>query len=430
MVSASAAVALLLGWAGAAPLLLGLLLLVRPSRLGRMAAVVHSVGLLLLLGLVGISFAQAGGEFVEVHFAELLREGEWAWEPVFLVDRLSLTYAALIAVVYVVIARFSLAAMVREPDAPRYWFLVTLFAAAVLGVALAGNLDVLYLGWELVGVTSVMLIAFFRRSVRSNVNSLGALVAYRVGDIFLLAAAVEIHQVFPDARFSNFIADSSLDGALPVGFLLLGATLAKSAQLPLSSWLHRAMEGPAASSGIFYGALSIHLGPYLLLRTSPLWMSHAPIRMAIGVVGVSTALYATLCGRTRPDAKTALAYATMAQVGIIFIEVSLGLHRLAVIHLVAHASMRTWQFLRSSSLIQDFQDNPYFREGVRLARKSGPERRLPTSVERWLYLAASRQFWLDGFLQAFVVRPFFSAFLALGRLEDTILGSDRERRRS
>jgi len=120
------------------------------------------------------------------------------------------------------------------------------------------------------------------------------------------------------------------------------------------NWPARAMEGPTPSSAIFYGALSVHLGPFLLSRFYD-YFSHFPsLLVAVGMIGAASAFYATLVGRTRSDAKTMLAFATISQVGIIFVEIAMGFQNLALFHMVTHASLRTYQFLRSSSLIQDF----------------------------------------------------------------------------
>jgi len=404
------------------PALIGLFVLFGlPSadRQGARLATLHSIVVIAAVAVIRWLWARQPGAAVELVFDPVVRLGEWALRPVILIDRLSLTWGALIAVVYPVIVRFSLPSFDHEPGAPRYWFLVVLCATALLDIAFAGSIDVLYIGWELVGVSSVMLIAFFRSSVRANENSLRALIAYRVGDASILGAAVFIHHGFPDARFIHFAADAALPGATGIAIALWIGSLAKSAQLPMSPWLHRAMEGPAASSGIFYGALSVHLGPFLLLRTAPLWSPHDEVRVLAVVVGLLTAAYASLVERTRCDAKTTLAYATMTQVGVIFVEIGLGLHTLALVHAFAHAGLRTWQFLRSSSLIQDFQDNPLY--GRTDTRPPLPVRLLPTSMQRSLWLAAMRQFWLDGAQQAFVARPVVAVFGAIAAFEDRVL---------
>jgi len=416
---------LTLAWTALTPVFFGAALLFGlrlPEALQQRLAVVHATGLLLAAGALCYLFATGSSPMVEVSTGPLLDTHGYLWRPVLLIDRLSVTYLALVALIFPVIVRFSQPSFHREEGSQRYWFLVSLLACALTVVSLAGNIDVLLVGWELVGVSSVMLISFFRRNPRSAQNSLRALIYYRLCDLGLLGTAMWIHHAFSSSAVSHFAENAAAPTAVGVAFLLLFGTLAKSAQLPMSPWLHRAMEGPAASSAIFYGALSVHLGPLLLLRTSALWMPHLSVRIAMVVIGLATAVFATLVGHTRPDAKTSLAYATMAQLGLMYVEIGLGLHTLALIHLCANAGLRTWQFLRSSSLIQDFQDNPLVGMDVRLHRLPGWGSLLPARLAGPLYLAASRLFWLDSLQWSFIARPFLGFFSRLAAFEDRLLG--------
>jgi NADH-quinone oxidoreductase subunit L len=423
----------ILAWAALTPLLLGAAQFIGfrlPERLVQWLAVAHATGVLFASFALCVAFVAGPSSMVEVSTPPLFVTNDYEWRAVLLIDRLSVTYLALVALIYPVIVRFSRPFFHREEGSQRYWFLVTLLAFALAAVSLAGNVDVLYLGWELVGVSSVMLISFFRRNPRSTQNSLRALIYYRLCDMGILGAAMWIHHAFPSTEFSRFAEDAVVPTALVVAFALLFGTLAKSAQLPMSPWLHRAMEGPAASSAIFYGALSVHLGPLLLLRTSSLWMPHTSVRIVMAWIGLLTAVFATMVGRTRPDAKTSLAYATMAQLGVMYVEIAAGLHTLALVHLCAHAGLRTWQFLRSSSLIQDFQDNPIVGTDVRLRRRSNLERLFPASLRGRLYLAASRLFWLDSSQWSFVARPFLGLFSRIAAIEDRLLGDSPSEQRS
>ncbi|MFN9969155.1 MAG: proton-conducting transporter membrane subunit, partial [Phycisphaerae bacterium] len=115
----------------------------------------------------------------------------------------------------------------------------------------------------------------------------------------------------------------------------------------------RAMEGPTPSSAIFYGAISVHLGAYLLLRAQPAIEASLLAKVAVISVGLGTALVATLVHRASADAKSSLAYASMAQIGFIFAEIGLGLQTLALLHMTGHAAMRTLQFLRAPSMLYD-----------------------------------------------------------------------------
>lgn len=384
----------------------------------------QAVALLIVAAGLCISHVAGDSPARELRLPALLEFHGYQWTPVFLLDRLSLAYVLLVALIYPVVVRFSIPAFHREPGAQRYWFLVSLLALALWLVSLAGNIDVLFVGWELVGVCSVSLIAFFRANPRSTQNSLRTLVYYRICDAGMLFAVVLIHHDLASADFLQFGPGASAASATAIGLLILFSSLAKSAQLPMSPWLHRAMEGPAASSAIFYGALSVHLGPWLLLRTEPLWGEQFVVRAACAIVGVSTAVYGSLVGRTRSDAKTAIAYATMSQLGVMYVEVALGLHEIALAHLWAHAGLRTWQFLRSSSLIQDFQANPLVGADVKLRLRTGVGSALGGSRwERRVYLAAVRQFWLDALEWRMFARPLLSALAGVQWLEARIVGA-------
>ena len=136
-----------------------------------------------------------------------------------------------------------------------------------------------------------------------------------------------------------------------IPFLFLLAALVKSAQFPFSSMLPRAMEGPATSSAIFYGSLSVHMGVFLLLRTFPLWDNLLVFKVVVIIFGMITSLFATLIARVQSSVKTQIAYSSIAQIGIIFIEVALGFHTLAIFHFAGNAFLRTYQLLVSPAVL-------------------------------------------------------------------------------
>jgi NADH-quinone oxidoreductase subunit L len=143
--------------------------------------------------------------------------------------------------------------------------------------------------------------------------------------------------------------------ALAVGSLLLLAAAGKSGMVPFSGWLPRAMEGPTPSSAVFYGALSVHLGTFLLLRVSPLLEVSFPLQVAVILMGLVSAIFGTLASRVQSDVKNALAFASLTQVGIITVEIGLGLRYIALIHMIGHACLRTLQLLRAPSVLRDHQ---------------------------------------------------------------------------
>ena len=193
-----------------------------------------------------------------------------------------------------------------------------------------------------------------------------------------------------------------------VALLFILAAMGKSAQLPVGGWLPRAMEGPTPSSAIFYGGLSVHAGVYLLLRAEPL-LEDAPLACMVLIgVGLFTAVVSTLMGRIQVDIKNSLAYATMTQVGIMFVEIGLHLDTIATVHLVGHACLRTWQLLRSPSVLHELHElrgslDHEFETGHWYERI---EQRLPGNLGRSLYKHALQRFYLESILERMFIRPF------------------------
>ncbi len=201
----------------------------------------------------------------------------------FLVDRLSLGFAALSAAIAGVVSAFSNRYLHRESGYNRYFVLLAMFVTGMLLVALAGNVEVLFIGWEFVGLSSALLVAFFHERPAPVSNALRVLSVYRISDAAMLSAAVLLRHVagtdslsllFGGAGTASTIGLTQANATI-IAVLLIVAVAGKSALLPFSSWLPRAMEGPTPSSAVYYGSLSIHAGCFLLLRSAPL-LEHAP----------------------------------------------------------------------------------------------------------------------------------------------------------
>src|SRR5262249_15596905 len=161
----------------------------------------------------------------------------------------------------------------------RFFVLYSIFVLGMVVASLAGTIETLFTGWELVGLSSALLVAFFQERPAPARNGLWVWTIYRVSHAALLLAAVAMHHLTGGGDFDKLLGSgpwpteySTLPSnqALLVGLLLLLAAAGKSALVPFSGWLPRAMEGPTPSSAVFYGALSVHLGAFLLLRVSPL----------------------------------------------------------------------------------------------------------------------------------------------------------------
>jgi len=249
----------------------------------------------------------------------------------------------------------------REPGFTRFFILLALFGTGMNLMVLADSIDVLFAGWEFVGISSALLIGFFFERRNAIDAALRAYTTYRICDVGLLVASVVIHRAVGSGDFERLFGDDwpaatclvSPGTATVVSLLLVFAALGKTAQVPFSNWLPRAMEGPTPSSAIFYGALSIHAGAYVLLRCEAL-LDAAPVaRAALVVIGLGSALHASLVGRVQTDLKSMLAYASMAQASLILVEIGLGWRVIPLVHVVGHAVLRSLQILRSPSALHD-----------------------------------------------------------------------------
>jgi NAD(P)H-quinone oxidoreductase subunit 5 len=363
--------------------------------------------------------------------ARLLSFGAWsgshesgiAFE--FLVDRLSLGFASLSAAIAGIVSAFSNRYLHRESGYNRYFVLLAMFVTGMMLVALAGNVEVLFIGWEFVGLSSALLVGFFHGRPAPVSNALRVLSVYRISDAAMLTAAVLLrHTAGTDSLSLLFggIRPGSADGltgtsATIIAMLLIVAVAGKSALLPFSGWLPRAMEGPTPSSAVYYGSLSIHAGCFLLLRAAPL-LEHAHVaRILVGGLGAATAIFAALATRVQSDVKSSLAYAALTQVGIIVVEIAVGLYTIAFIHLAGHACFRLLQFLSAPNVLHDLH-------GMEDAIGSRPSRTssylealIPKRVRVLLYLVALERGFLDSILDRVVVEPFVRCANQLTRLD-------------
>lgn len=345
-------------------------------------------------------------------------------------DRLSVPLAGLSFALCGTIAAFAVRYMHREPGYNRFFVLYAVFLLGMVVASLADTIETLFFGWELVGLSSALLVAFFQHRPAPARNGFRVWVVYRVSDAALLLAAVALHHMTGEGDFDRLlgteawprgVAAVAANQALVVGLLLLVAAAGKSALVPFSGWLPRAMEGPTPSSAVFYGALSVHLGAFLLLRCSPLIAASVGLAAAVIALGLATAVFAYLVGSVQTDIKSALSFASLAQVGLIVAEIGLGhwvpfLWYVALVHLLGHACLRTLQFLRAPTLLQDYRglENAI---GERLPRPPGLLAFAPGRVRLRLYRFALARGYLDALLDRFVARPFVRLFTWLDRQE-------------
>ena len=359
--------------------------------------------------------------------------GEWASIPhafhfsvKFVFDRLSVPMAILSFMLSGTIGAFAGKYMHRERGFNRFFMLYALFVLGMVVASLAGTIETLFAGWELVGLASALLVAFFQDRENPARNGLWVWVNYRVSDAALLLAAVAMHHLRGEGDFDKMLGAVSWPEAhalltsrqaLLIGLLLLTAAAGKSALVPFSGWLPRAMEGPTPSSAVFYGALSVHLGAFLLLRIGPIIEQSATLMIIVITLGVGTSLFAYLAGTVQTDIKSALTFASLSQVGLIVAEIGLGWHYLALVHLLGHACLRTLQFVRAPTLLQDYHtlENAI---GSRLPQANAPVGRLfGDRVRLHIYRLALERGHLDSMLIEFIVGPFVRLFRMCDALE-------------
>ncbi len=384
------------------------------ARVAQAALWLGAIGSLAAAGL----FLAGGGEPFEAPLGRWFHSGDYGFELSLRIDALSAASTLLVAVLLLATARFSIAYLHREPGFHRFFLLVLLFGAGMQTLVLAGSYDLLFAGWEIVGLTSVLLVGFFHERTAPVRASTRVLVTYRLTDVGFLFAIVLLHHAAHTTHFGALFDASRSE--LPVTAAALGLLLAamgKSAQAPLGGWLPRAMEGPTASSAVFYGGLSVHAGVFLVIRSWPLFEASLPARVALVVVGASTAITSALSAQVSADAKSALAYATISQVALMFVECGLGFPNVAIAHLLVHSLLRYYQFLRTPSVLQDLIERRAALGAAAPDALAGKWEKLAPRTRRLLHRLAVERFELEAALDRWVLRPLLALATALDALE-------------
>jgi len=371
----------------------------------------------LALAVILWKLASTGDRAVVVMFGNWFAVGDYHFPLVLIADQLSLPFMGLTVVLSGLVGQFSATYLHRERGFPRFFLLLHLFAFGSLIAFAAGSFDLLVAGWEMVGITSVLLIAFFQQRPSPVENGLRVFAVYRACDIGLLVGVFAMHHWWGTASFATGLPQLTGTQDVIVCLLLLLAAAGKAAQVPFSGWLPRAMEGPTPSSAIFYGAISIHAGAYLLLRVQPMLAESRLASILVIVIGVITAIHGTIVGRASADAKTSLAYASLTQVGVVFVEIGIGWTWIAVAHILGHATVRTLQFLRAPSMLHDYHQMHSAMGGELSPTGSRLEDLFPKRAQLWLYRWALDRGHLDTILDRWVINPLMQLSKLFARLD-------------
>ncbi|MGH3441826.1 MAG: NADH-quinone oxidoreductase subunit L [Nitriliruptorales bacterium] len=274
-----------------------------------------------------------------------------------LLDPLSVTMILVVTGVGSLIHLYSIGYMRGDPREQRYFAYLNLFLFSMLVLVLGADLLVLFVGWELVGLCSYLLIGFWFEEWANAVAAKKAMVVNRLGDVSFAIGIFLVFTSFGTLAFPDLLpaAEEVLGGrpelALGIGLLLLGGAVGKSAQIPLYVWLPDAMAGPTPVSALIHAATMVTAGVYMVARLSPVYVASAGALEVVAWIGMATALLAALIAVQQDDIKRVLAYSTISQLGYMFAGVGVAAFGAGVFHLVTHAFFKALLFLAAGSMM-------------------------------------------------------------------------------
>ena len=274
----------------------------------------------------------------------------------FLLDGLSGTMMLLVTGLGLVIQIFSTSYMSGDPRYVKYFVYFNFFVFSMLLLVMSANFLVMFFGWELVGLSSYLLISFWSEKKEAAKAGNKAFVLNRIGDFGFLIALMMILNTYDTFSFKTVFATTLINQPqnldLIVAFLMIGA-FGKSAQFPLFSWLPDAMEGPTPASALIHAATMVTAGVFMLVRISPLLQFSELSSILIISIGLLTALISAFAAINQNDIKKVLAYSTISQLGFMFIAIGAGAYVAAIFHLVTHAFFKALLFLGAGAVIHE-----------------------------------------------------------------------------
>jgi NADH-quinone oxidoreductase subunit L len=334
---------------------------------------------------VGLSFVATLAEWSAATGAGV-HQHLFSWMPGFdfglLLDPLSLIWTLIITGVGFLILFYSIGYMWSDPAIARFFAYMNFFVFAMLTLVLSDNFVGLLMGWGLVGLASYFLIGFWFYKPTAVAAARKAFVINVVGDVAMMFAIFMIFAKIGSLSFEAVFGNvGALDGWLfwICVFLFIGAA-AKSAQIPLHTWLPDAMEGPTPVSALIHAATMVTAGVYLVARCWPLWNASHEAQVLVGTIGGLTALVGAILGMAQWDIKRILAYSTMSQIGYMIMGVGVTAYQAGVAHFFTHAFFKACLFLGAGIVIHKLADEQDIR------RMGGMRSRAPVAF--WAMFAA------------------------------------------
>ena len=340
-------------------------------------------GLLFSIGMV-VAFSSLTGAapFGDHGYGEQI----YTWIPAgtfqvavgFFVDNLTACLLIVVLTIGLLVHVYSIGYMSHDPGYWRFFAYLNLFMVSMLLLVLADSFLVVFVAWELVGLSSYLLIGFWKHKPSAALAAKKAFIVNRVGDV---GFALGIMAIFVDTGTLN-IRDAiqslteggPLGSALPIpvwviALLVFAGAMGKSAQFPLHVWLPDAMEGPTPVSALIHAATMVNAGVYLIARTNPIFASAPDTMVVVAAIGIFTAILAASIAMTQTDIKRVLAYSTLSQLGYMFASLGVGAFAAAIFHLMTHGFFKGLLFLGSGSVIHAVHEEQDMRRMGGLARK-------------------------------------------------------------
>jgi NADH-ubiquinone oxidoreductase chain 5 len=286
-----------------------------------------------------------------------------SWE--FYYDQLTVSMFIPVLYISTLIHIYTTSYLAEDPHNQRFFSYLSLFTFFMLLLVSGANYFVMFIGWEGIGVVSYLLINFYFTRIQANKAAILALTMNRVGDmglsigffaLFALFGSVDYSTIFSLAPFMNETAITI------ISLLLLMGAMAKSAQIPLHSWLPGSMEAPTPVSALLHAATLVTAGLYLLIRSSAILEFSPTALLVITLIGASTAFFAATCGLVLNDLKRIIAFSTISQLGYMVMAVGLSQYNVALMHVVNHAFFKALLFLGAGAVIHSFADEQDIRK--------------------------------------------------------------------
>ncbi|MBA3877552.1 MAG: NADH-quinone oxidoreductase subunit L [Anaerolinea sp.] len=352
-------------------------------RLGRQAhwIPVLAVAASWLVAMVVVATALSGAApFAEDGYAVRL----WEWIPAgnlqveaaLLVDNLAAVLLIVVTTVGLLVHVYSIGYMRHDPGYWRFFAYLNLFMFSMLVLVLGDSWLTVFVAWELVGLSSYLLIGFWYRKSSAALASKKAFIVNRVGDVgFALGImAIWVNTGTLNIRDSIDVLTSQPLTAFPVpigivALLIFAGAMGKSAQFPLHVWLPDAMEGPTPVSALIHAATMVNAGVYLVARANPIFASAPEAMVVVAAIGIFTAILAASIALTQTDIKRVLAYSTLSQLGYMFAAFGVGAWTAAIFHLMAQGFTKGLLFLASGSVIHAVHDEQDMRKMGGLAKR-------------------------------------------------------------